>query len=215
MYLCDRTNAWCCLDKGVAYALHCARDMREDTVHYSEKGARYATKAIMPQSASLTQNMNIVHLKAQVSHSTRGTQWGPLKNAPPKPTVRTLTEPAPGVAWTDVLLGQGGGRDYQLAGKQARRTSIKNGVLPTGCQPGAHHRHHQRHHLPGMTRYPIHTPALPMTHHLPAPPTHSTKRPPWTECLSHLLCVTPPKKKLKDPAPLKVGPPLGSPGNRN
>ena len=34
------------------------------------KGARYATKALMPQSASLTQNTSITHLKAQVSGST-------------------------------------------------------------------------------------------------------------------------------------------------
>ena len=42
---------------------------------YSEnQGARYATKAIMSNSASLTQNMNIIHLEAQVSGSTHSTQ---------------------------------------------------------------------------------------------------------------------------------------------
>ena len=33
------------------------------------------------------------------------TQWVQLKNAPPKSAVRTLTVPAPGVAWTQALLG--------------------------------------------------------------------------------------------------------------
>ena len=60
----DGTNAQCCLDKGVADALHCAWYMWKDMVYYSENhGAKYTTKAIMPKSASLTQNMNIVHLK--------------------------------------------------------------------------------------------------------------------------------------------------------
>ena len=37
-------------------------------VYYSEnQGAKYATKNIMPRSASLTQNMNIMHRKTQVS----------------------------------------------------------------------------------------------------------------------------------------------------
>ena len=49
--------------------------MRKDMVYDSEnRGANYATKALMPQSASLTQNMNILHPKAQVSHSTRSAQ---------------------------------------------------------------------------------------------------------------------------------------------
>ena len=62
--------------------------MRKDMVYYSEnQGAEYATKAIMPQSASLTQNMNIMHLKTKVSDSTHSTQWDQLKNAPPKSTV--------------------------------------------------------------------------------------------------------------------------------
>ena len=37
----------------------------------------------MPKSASLTQNINIMHLKAQVSDSTHSTQEDQLKNAPP------------------------------------------------------------------------------------------------------------------------------------
>ena len=58
------------LDKAVAYALHCACYAGKDLVHYSEnQGAKYATKAIMPQSASLTQTVNIVHLKTQASDS--------------------------------------------------------------------------------------------------------------------------------------------------
>ena len=37
-------------------------------VFYSEnQGASYAAKAVMPQSASSTQNMNILHLKTQAS----------------------------------------------------------------------------------------------------------------------------------------------------
>ena len=45
-------------------------------VFYSEnQGARYATKAIVPQSASLTQNMNIVHLESKVSDNRDSTQW--------------------------------------------------------------------------------------------------------------------------------------------
>ena len=35
-------------------------------VHYSENhGAKCATKAVVPKSASLTQNMDIMHLKTQ------------------------------------------------------------------------------------------------------------------------------------------------------
>ena len=79
----DGTNAQCCSDKGVAHALHCAWCMRKDMVYYSDThGAKHATKAIMPQSASLTQHMNIVHLKTEVSHST---QQDPLQNTPPNP----------------------------------------------------------------------------------------------------------------------------------
>ena len=64
-----------CWDKGVAYVLHCAWYMQKDMLYYSEnQGAKYATKAIMPQSASLAQNMNIMHLKTQVSDSTHSTQ---------------------------------------------------------------------------------------------------------------------------------------------
>ena len=49
------------------YTVHCARYMRKDMVYYSEnQGAKYATKAIMPKSTSLTQNMNIMHLKTEV-----------------------------------------------------------------------------------------------------------------------------------------------------
>ena len=69
----------CCLDKGVAHALHCAWHVRKDLVYYSEnQGAKYATKAIMPQSASLTQNVTM-HLKTQVSDSTRSTQLDQMK----------------------------------------------------------------------------------------------------------------------------------------
>ena len=62
----------------------------------------------MPQSASLTQNMNITHLKAQVSDSTHGTQWGQLKNATHESTVRKSTDSTPSVTWTWGLLEQGG-----------------------------------------------------------------------------------------------------------
>ena len=48
----------------MAYPVHCARYMWKDVVHYSEhRGAKYATKAIMPQSVSLTQDMTMVHLR--------------------------------------------------------------------------------------------------------------------------------------------------------
>ena len=77
-------------------------------VYYSEnQGEKYATKAIMPKPASLTQNMNILRLKIQVSDSTHSTQQDQLKNAPPKSTVQKLTEPTPSVAWT---RGRGGTR---------------------------------------------------------------------------------------------------------
>ena len=80
--------------------------MRKDMVCSSEnQGATYATQAIIPQSASLTQNMNIVRLKAQVSDTTRSTRQGQLKNAPPKSTVRKVTEPTRSVAWAQALLG--------------------------------------------------------------------------------------------------------------
>ena len=69
------------------------------------QGVQYAAKAIMPKSASLTQNMTITHLRPKVSDSTHGTQQDQLKNAPPKSTVRKLTEPTPGVAWAQALLG--------------------------------------------------------------------------------------------------------------
>jgi hypothetical protein len=43
----------------------------KDLVYYSEnQGAKYATKAIMPQSAALTQKMNIMHLKTKVRQHT-------------------------------------------------------------------------------------------------------------------------------------------------
>ena len=59
----------------------------------------------MPNSASLTQNMNIMHLKTQVSGSTHSTQQDPLKNAPQKSTVQKMMDPTPSVAWTWALLG--------------------------------------------------------------------------------------------------------------
>ena len=58
-----------------------------------------------PQSASFTHNMTIVHLKAQVSDSTRSTQEDRSKKATPKSAVRRFTGPPPGVAWTGALLG--------------------------------------------------------------------------------------------------------------
>ena len=39
-----------------------------------KQGGQYATKAIMPKSASLTQSMNIVHLKTKASDSIHGIQ---------------------------------------------------------------------------------------------------------------------------------------------
>ena len=53
------------------YTVH---GMWKDMVYYSEnQAAKHATKAIMPKSASLTENVNIMHLKAQVSDSTQCT----------------------------------------------------------------------------------------------------------------------------------------------
>ena len=69
----------------------------------------------MPRSAASTQNRTILRLKARVSHSPRGTRWDPLKTAPPKSTARKSTESTPGVAWTQALLGQGGGVEYSIA----------------------------------------------------------------------------------------------------
>ena len=60
----------------------------------------------MPQS--VTQNVTITHLKPKVPDSTHGTQQDQLKDAPPKSTLRKLTEPTSGVAWSQALLGQGG-----------------------------------------------------------------------------------------------------------
>ena len=57
------------------------------------KGQHMLQKAIMPQSASLTQNMDIMHLKTQVSDTSHTV--GPIENAPPRPTVRKLMEPTP------------------------------------------------------------------------------------------------------------------------
>ena len=74
-----------CLDKGVAYAVHCAWYMRKDMVYYSEnQGARYVTKAIMPQSASLTQNMNIMHLKNQGIRQHTWHTVGPIEKCTSK-----------------------------------------------------------------------------------------------------------------------------------
>ena len=83
--------------------------MWKDMAYCSEnQGADNATKSIVPQSASLTQNMNIMHLKTQASDSTHSTQEDQLKNAPPKSTVQNLTELTPGGAWTWALLAKGG-----------------------------------------------------------------------------------------------------------
>ena len=70
-------------------------------VYYSEnQEAKHATNALLANRAAFTQNMNILHLKTKVSQSTHGTQENELKNAPPKSTVRKLTEPTASVAWT-------------------------------------------------------------------------------------------------------------------
>ena len=70
--------------KGVAYALHCAWYMRKDMLYCSEnQGAKYATNAIMPKSASLTQNMNIMHLKTNIRQHTYRTV-GPIENCTAK-----------------------------------------------------------------------------------------------------------------------------------
>ena len=64
-------------------------------VYYSEnQGAKYATKAIMPKSASLTQNMNIMHLKTKVSDSTHSTQAhsGPIEKCTIRIHSAELTE---------------------------------------------------------------------------------------------------------------------------
>ena len=54
---------------------HCAVYMRKHMAYDSEnQGAKCATKAIMPQSAAMTQNMNITPLKPKVSDSRHGTQ---------------------------------------------------------------------------------------------------------------------------------------------
>ena len=70
----DGTNAQCCLDNGVGHTLHCAWSMWKDMQYSQNQGAEYAPKAIMPKSASLTQNMNIMHLKTHVLDSTHSTQ---------------------------------------------------------------------------------------------------------------------------------------------
>ena len=58
--------------------------MRKDTVYYSEnQGAKYATEAIMPKSASLTQNRNTMHLETKVSDSTYSTV-GPIEKCDAK-----------------------------------------------------------------------------------------------------------------------------------
>ena len=94
----------------------------------------YATKAIMPKSASLRQNINVMHLKTQVSHSTHGTQQDQLKNAPPKSTVRKLTDPRPGVAWT--RKGGGGLLGKPFCETQPRDTqSARTTVFLTKCAP--------------------------------------------------------------------------------
>ena len=75
------------------------RDTCVDMMYYSEnQEAKYAKNAPLANRAALTQNMNIVHLKTQVSQSTHGTQWNQLKNAPPKSTVQKMTESTRGVA---------------------------------------------------------------------------------------------------------------------
>ena len=64
--------------------------MQKDMVHYSKnQGAKYATKAMMRKTFSLTQNMNIMHLKTKVLDSTHSTQQDQLKNAALKSMVRT------------------------------------------------------------------------------------------------------------------------------
>ena len=84
--------------------------VRRDMVHHSEtQGANYATKALMPQSASLTQNRNITHLKARVSDSTRSTQYDRWNSASPKSAERKLTEATPSVAGAWALVGTRGG----------------------------------------------------------------------------------------------------------
>jgi hypothetical protein len=50
--------------------------------------AEHATKALLANRATLTQNMNIMYLKTKVSGSAHGTQWNKLKKAPPKSTVK-------------------------------------------------------------------------------------------------------------------------------
>ena len=80
----------------------------KDMVCYSEnQGAKHVANAVVAESASLTQNMRIMHLKTRVSDSTHSTQWDQLKTAPPKSTVQKWMEPMPIVAWTWALLGTG------------------------------------------------------------------------------------------------------------
>ena len=44
-------------------------------VYYSEnQEAKYVIKGILPKSASLTQNMNIMHLRTKVLDNTHSTQ---------------------------------------------------------------------------------------------------------------------------------------------
>ena len=76
------------------HASHGAQTMRKDVLYPSEsREANHGTKAPMPRSTSSTQNMHIIHLKAQASHSTHGTQQDQWKTAPPKSTVRKSTSP--------------------------------------------------------------------------------------------------------------------------
>ena len=108
----EQIGTECCLDKGVAYALHCARYMRKDMGDYSEsQGAKYATRAIMPHPQghhapiSLLDTKHDHHASQSPGIRQHPSQQDRLKNAPPKLTVRKLTSPTPRDAGTWVLLG--------------------------------------------------------------------------------------------------------------
>ena len=59
--------------------------MRKDMADYSEdQGAKCAANAIMPQSAPLTQNMNITHLKPEAAHRIASHKVGPIEKCTTK-----------------------------------------------------------------------------------------------------------------------------------
>ena len=65
-------------------ACHTAHGARDAVFDSETQGAQYATQAIKPKAASLTQNMSITHPKAKASDRTHCAPWDKLENAPQK-----------------------------------------------------------------------------------------------------------------------------------